>query len=108
MRRTADAGDGCHVRCARRENLGFTFTHQGGTRDVEFEDDARLLRKKGLDLARLPRTPEPVTGRRWLPVWQNQAEAQEFAEELKEKTRDAAWEVVPVNGEPSEGPLRPV
>jgi hypothetical protein len=71
MRRTPDASNGCHVRCARREGMGFTVTHQGGTKDVEFEDYARLLRKKGLD-------------------------------QRKEGTRDAAWEVVPVNGEPSD------
>jgi hypothetical protein len=88
--------------------MGFTVTRQGGTKDVEFEEYARLLRQKGIDLARLQRTPEPGAGRRWLPVWSNQADAQAFADELKKRTRDSAWEVVPVNGTPSEGPLGPV
>jgi hypothetical protein len=88
--------------------MGFTVTRRGGTKDVEFEEYARLLRQKGMDLARLQRTPEPGTARRWLPVWQNEADAQAFATELKRRTRDEAWEVVPVNGELSEGPLGPV
>ena len=29
---------------------------------------------------------------------ESQAEAEEFAEELRQRSRDAAWEVVPVNG----------
>jgi hypothetical protein len=88
--------------------MGFTVTRQGGTKDVEFEEYARLLRQRGVDLARLPRTPEPGTGRRWLHFWQSQEEAQAFADELKKRTRDEAWEVVPVQTKPSEGPLGPV
>ena len=88
--------------------MGFTVTHQGGTKDIEFEDYARLLRQEGVDLAKLQRIPEPSTGRRWLPVWQNEADARAFAEELKRRTKDAAWEVVPITTEPSEGPLGPV
>jgi hypothetical protein len=61
-----------------------------------------------VDLAKLQRTPEPGTGRRWLHVWDNQADAQAFADELKKRTRDATWDVVPVNGQPSEGPLGPI
>jgi hypothetical protein len=90
------------------EDIGFTVTRQGGTKDVEFEEYARLLRQKGVDLAKLQRTPEPGTGRRWLYVWQNEADAQAFAAELKRRTRDESWEVVQVNTEPSEGPLGPV
>jgi hypothetical protein len=88
--------------------MGFTVTRQGGTKDVEFEAYARLLRQKGLDLAKLRRTPEPGTGRRWLHVWNSREEAQAFADELKNRTRDDAWEVVEVNGTASEGPLGPV
>jgi len=88
--------------------MGFTVTHQGGTKDVEFEAYARLLRQKGVDLAKLNRVPEPGTGRRWLYVWNVEADAQAFANELKKRTRDNSWEVVQVDAPPSEGPLGPV
>jgi hypothetical protein len=88
--------------------MGFTVTRQGGTKDVEFEAYSRLLRQKGVDLANLRRVPEPGTGRRWLYVWNSQAEAQAFADELKNRTGDPAWEVVEVNAQPSEGPLGPI
>ena len=88
--------------------MGFTVTRQGGTKDVEFEAYARLLRQKGVDLAKLSRVPEPGTGRRWLYIWNVEAEARAFADELKKRTRDNAWEVVQVDGPPSEGPLGPV
>lgn len=88
--------------------MPFTVTHQGGTKDVEFEAYARLLRQKGMDLAKLNRVPEPETSRRWLYVWNVEADAQAFADELKKRTRDNAWEVVQVNAPPSEGPLGPV
>jgi hypothetical protein len=88
--------------------MGFTVTHKGETKDVEFEAYARLLRQKGVDLAKLNRVPEPGDSRRWLHVWNVKADALAFADELKKRTRDNAWEVVPVNVAPSEGPLGPV
>jgi hypothetical protein len=88
--------------------MGFTVTHQGGTNGVNFEEYARLLRQKGVDLAHLRRVPEPGGGRRWLHVWDERAKARAFAEELKKRTGDGAWEVVEVNGPASEGPLGPV
>src|SRR5437016_878439 len=74
--------------------MGFTVAHQGGTKDVEFDAYPRLLRQKGMDLAKLNRVPEPGTGRRWLYVWNVEADARAFADELKKRTRDNAWEVV--------------
>jgi hypothetical protein len=88
--------------------MGFTVTRQGGTKDVEFEAYARLLRQKGVDLAKLSRVREPGTGRRWLYVWNVEADARAFADELKKRTRDNAWEVVQVDAPASEGPLGPV
>src|SRR5205085_768175 len=76
--------------------------------DIEFEAYTRLLRQKGVDLARLQRVPEPGSGRRWLYVWPSQADAQAFADDLKKRTGDSAWEVVEVNGQTSEGPLGPI
>ena len=88
--------------------MGFTVAHEGGTRDAEFEAYARLLRQRGVDLGRVPRTPEPGTGRRWLYVWPTEVEARTFADELKKRTGDPDWRVVPVEAPPSEGPLGPV
>ena len=88
--------------------MGFTVTHRGGTKDVEFEAYARLLRQQGVDLAKLNRVPDPGDSRRWLHAWHEEADAQEFADELKKRTRDNAWGVVQVDVPPSEGPLGPV
>ena len=68
---------------------------------------ARLLRQQGVDLANFS-VPEPDSGRRWLHVWNSQVEAQAFADELKKRTKDLAWEAVEVKEPPSEGPLGPV
>ena len=87
--------------------MAFTVTHEGGTKDVEFQAYARLLRQGGVDLARVPRAPEPETGRRWLYVWNTKADAQAFADELKKRTGDKAWHVVPVKATSSKGPLGP-
>ena len=88
--------------------MGFTVIRGGGTKDKPFEAYAQLLRQQGVDLGRLPRVLEPGTKRRWLYVWDTQAKAQTFADELKKRTGDSAWEVMAVNGRPSEGPLGPV
>ena len=88
--------------------MGFTVTRPGGTKDAEFQAYARLLRQRGVDLGKLPRVPEPGTNRRWLYVWNAQPEAQAFADDLKERTGDSAWEVVEVNAPATEGPLGPV
>jgi hypothetical protein len=61
-----------------------------------------------VDLGKLPRVPDPNTGRRWLYVWDTQPKAQAFANELKKRTGDPGWEVLEVNAPPSEGPLGPL
>jgi hypothetical protein len=86
--------------------MAFTVSRNDGcAKDAEFEAYARLLRQQGVDLGKLPRAPEPGTGRRWLYVWDSVDKAQAFAEELKERTRDGAWVVVEVDAPPSEGPM---
>jgi hypothetical protein len=87
--------------------MAFTVYHPGGARDVEFNDYARLLRYRGADLGKVPRVRDPITESRWLYVWPDRSEAQEFAEELKNDTNDPGWEVLEVNGQTSEGPLGP-
>jgi hypothetical protein len=89
--------------------MGFTVSRKdGATKDAEFEAYTRLLRQQGIDLGKLPRAPEPGTGRRWLYVWDSREKAQEFAEELKKRTRDDAWTVSDVTASPSEGPMGPI
>lgn len=88
--------------------MGFTVTRQGGTKDAEFQAYVRLLRQRGINLGKLPRVPEPGTRRRWLYVWSDADEAQRFADDLKERTTDDAWQVVETTAPPSEGPLGPV
>lgn len=89
--------------------MGFTVNrNDSGTKDAEFAAYARLLRQQGVDLGKLPRAPEPITGRRWLYVWDAEEKAQAFADELKKRTRDDAWIVVKVTTPPSEGPMGPI
>jgi hypothetical protein len=89
--------------------MAFTVSrNDAGTKDAEFEVYARLLRQQGVDLGKLPRVPEPGTGRRWLHVWDSREKAQAFVDELKKRTRDKAWVVVEVAAPSSEGPMGPM
>ena len=89
--------------------MAFTVSRLGaGTYNSEFEAYARLLRQRGVDLGKLPRAPDPMTGRHWLYVWSNEADAQAFADELKRNTEDTEWVVQAVSAPPSEGPLGPI
>jgi hypothetical protein len=89
--------------------MGFTVNRaEGLNREAEFEVYARLLRQRGIDLGKLPRAPEPGTRNRWLYVWNSKAEADAFADELKKRTGDNGWEVIPVDAALSEGPLGPI
>jgi hypothetical protein len=89
--------------------MGFVVTRPGGTKDVEFEAYARLLRQQGKDLGNLPRVPDPENPkRRWVYVWNTEREAEQFANELNEETGNGAWRVVPSAAPPSNGPFGPV
>jgi hypothetical protein len=89
--------------------MNFTVHRNDGmNNDAEFEAYARLLRQQGVDLGKLPRSPEPGTERRWLYVWDSREKAQAFADELKKRTGEEAWAVVEVNAPPSEGPMGPL
>jgi hypothetical protein len=90
-------------------SMAFTVGRKdGGTKDAEFEAYVRLLRQQGVDLGRLPRAPEPRTGRRWLYVWDSREQAQAFAHELEKRTHDPSWVVFEVAAPSSEGPLGPI
>lgn len=88
--------------------MGFTVSHADGvTNDADFKDYTRLLRGQGIDLGKVPRAPEPGTGRRWLYVWDTKPQAQKFANALKRET-NSSWVVREVVTPPSEGPLGPI
>ena len=89
--------------------MGFTVTQPGGTKDTEFEAYTRLLRQHGKDLGNLPRVPDPENPkRRWVYLWDNQEEAQQFADELTEQTTASDWCVQNTAASPSTGPFGPV
>jgi hypothetical protein len=89
--------------------MGFVVTRAVGTKDAEFEAYVRLLRQQGKDLANLPRVPDPANPRRrWVYVWDNQEEAEHFANELNEQTRNGPWRVESTAAPPSNGPFGPV
>src|SRR5260370_38762449 len=89
--------------------MGFTVTRPGGTKEVEFEAYARLLRQQGKELGDLPRVRDPENPTpHWVYVWNTHEEAQQFADELKDRTGDNGWRVEPTVDPPSNGPFGPV
>ncbi|MGH7170293.1 MAG: hypothetical protein ACRELG_08470 [Gemmataceae bacterium] len=87
----------------------FTVTKPGGAKDYEFEAYTRLLEDVGIDLANVPRVPEPGTGRRWLYTWRRKEEAEGFARELRMRTRDGSWQVFQFKSEEEScGPVAPL
>jgi hypothetical protein len=87
----------------------FSVTKPGGTKDYEFEAYTRLLEEIGVDVANVPRIPEPETHRRWLYAWQRKEEAEGFARELKARTRDGSWHVHQSSvDEEDRGPVAPL
>ena len=87
----------------------YTVTKLGGTKDYEFEQFTRLLEEIGVDVAYVPRVPEPGTGRRWLYTWRRKEEAEGFARELRNRTRDGNWLVYRFKTEDeSRGPVAPL
>jgi hypothetical protein len=89
--------------------MPYIVTHDGGTKESEFEAYVRLLEKWGIDRANAPRTLEPGTWHRWIHVWENDREAERFSRELGEATGDDGWRVDELDEElVSEGALGPV
>ena len=92
--------------------MPFTVTHQNGMTESKYRtythEIGRKLYQQGARLDQLPRAPEDGAGSDWLYVWEDRAEAEKFAEELKKGTRDSKWVVRPVQGQTSIGPLRPL
>jgi hypothetical protein len=88
--------------------MSFIVTRPGGVGDNVFREYSRVLRKRQVDLGRVPRVPDPALPTRWVYAWPTRAEAQAFAAELKKQTFDKSWKVIAVEAPPSEGPLGPV
>ncbi len=87
----------------------FTVSKPGGTKDFEFEAYTRLLESIGVDVANVPRVPEPETQRRWLYTWRQEGEANEFARQLRLRTRDSSWYVHSFDVEDeAHGPVAPL
>lgn len=61
--------------------------------DREFQAYVELLQDIGVDIADVPRIPEPDTPNRWLYVWRNRPQAERFARELGTRLRDRSWSV---------------
>jgi hypothetical protein len=87
----------------------FTVAKPGGSKDHEFVAYTRLLEEIGVDVANVPRVPEPGTGRRWLYTWRRREQAEAFARELRLRTRDGSWYVYPFQVEDeAHGPVAPL
>jgi hypothetical protein len=87
----------------------FTVMKPVGTKDYEFEAYTRLLEDIGVDVANVPRVPEPGASRRWLYTWRRKEEAEAFARELTLRTRDHSWRVHQFEiAEEARGPVAPL
>ena len=94
--------------------MPYTVAHSdSGITRHEFDAYVRLLEQRGIDWTNAPRVQEPGSNR-WLYVWDNRGEAEEFCAELRRETRDDKWLVLELSPDlqpslqPSTGPLMPV
>jgi hypothetical protein len=77
--------------------------------DREFQAYIDLLEEIGIDIANVPRTPEPGTRNRWLYLWRSRPQAERFARELGRRLRDPSWAVHEFDIPDEErGPLAPL
>ena len=88
----------------------YTVKKPGLNTDREYQAYSDLLEAIGIDIADVPRTPEPGTTNRWLYVWQDKSLAERFASELRARLRDSSWHVHEFDlQEPAQrGPLAPL
>ena len=88
----------------------FTVRKQGPSSDREFQAYVELLEDIGIDIADVPRVPQPGTTDRWLYVWQSKPLAERFAREIRARLRDSAWFVHELDlSEPAQrGPIAPL
>jgi hypothetical protein len=89
----------------------FTVTKPGGLGDLDFQAYYRQLMAWKVDVTDMPRILEPGTPNRWLYAWEDRAEAERFANELRlqGRAKDRAWRVEARETDRVErGPLGPV
>ena len=86
----------------------FTVGLPGVTRNFEYEAYLRLLERNGVNVANTHRVADPVTRKKWLHAWSNEAAAQKFAAKLRKQSNHDNWKVYTLpHGEPP-GPLGPI
>jgi hypothetical protein len=88
--------------------MPFTVAYaDGGIKRHEFDAYVRLLEKRGIDWSNTPRVPEAGTPNRWLYVWADHQDAEQFRDELAAETGDNKWYLRELAGDtkPSPGPL---
>jgi hypothetical protein len=62
-----------------------------GNKDAEFQVYVRLLGERGVDPGK--HRVEDSYGRKWIHVWDNRDDAEQFAVVLRKETRNPDWEV---------------
>jgi hypothetical protein len=85
--------------------MGYVVTRAGMT-DYEFWQCHINLSRWQFDLARSPRALDPHSRDRWLYVWQDKSQAEEFIGELKNWPGSEGWEVAEAEAA-GVGPLGP-
>jgi hypothetical protein len=89
--------------------MPYTVVLPGGTSNYDFEAYVRVMDQLGVDWADTPRALEPETAARYLPIWERRADAERFAEALRQHAEQKGWRVVEVPPERiSRGGLGPV
>lgn len=87
----------------------YTVKKQDPNTDREYQAYVDLLEEIGIDIADVPRIPEPGTTNRWLYVWQDKQLAERFARELGSRLHDSSWFVHELDWAPVQrGPLAPL
>jgi hypothetical protein len=87
----------------------YTVKKREPNTDREFQAYIDLLEEIGMDIANVPRTPEPGNTNRWLYVWRSRPQAERFARELGRRLHDPSWAVHEFDIPDEErGPLAPL
>jgi hypothetical protein len=92
--------------------MGYIVTAEGPMDDLDYQSylaalTSTLLRR-GTPPERVPRVLENGTPERWVYVWDDEAEARAFVEQLRERFDGPPWQVREAHEQPSVGPLAPL